>query len=66
MNESHWTRLILYAIGFLVSFWALYGLDYAKLMRRGQSYKALTIHFLLSAAVGKLVGDFLLVLIGKE
>ncbi len=55
-------RILLHLVCFVLAFYALEGLDFTKILRKGQSLKALILLFLLSMALGYLVAQFLLML----
>ncbi|MBQ1305133.1 MAG: DUF1146 domain-containing protein [Erysipelotrichales bacterium] len=54
-----WARVVLYLAMFSLSFWALSGLDFAKILRRGQTGKAQVLLVLLSMALGWMCAEFL-------
>lgn len=60
---KHWVIIAIYLLGFLVSFYALSGLDFAKLLRKGSTGKAQVLLLLMSLALGYLVAQFCLVLV---
>ncbi len=59
-------RTILYLSCFFVSFWALMGLDFERLIRRGRTRQAQVILFLLSMAIAYLVAQFLMGLLYRN
>ena len=64
----HLIRVAVYLIVFAACFWALSGLDMAKVLRQGQVLKAQVLLFLLAAALAYPIGCLLLILmnIGAE
>ncbi|NLY63164.1 MAG: DUF1146 domain-containing protein [Erysipelothrix sp.] len=57
--------LIFYLIFLVLSFLALEGLDYAKILRRPYHTRALLLHLLLSLALAYLSTNFILAVIYK-
>ena len=58
MSEKIVTYLI-YMVCFGLSFWALSGLDFAKILRKGSTQKAWLLLILLSMALAYLCAMFL-------
>ncbi len=63
---THWLKVGLYLMMFAVSFWALSGLDFAKVLRKGQANKAQVLLFLMSLALGWMSAEFLALLLNLK
>ena len=63
---THWLKVGLYLVMFAVSFWALSGLDFAKVLRKGQVNKAQVLLFLMSLALGWMSAEFLALLLNLK
>ena len=61
---QHWIKIGTYLIAFIVSFWSLSGMDFEKVLRKGQTNKAWVLLFLLSVTIAYCVSEFLLFLAG--
>jgi len=55
-------RIVVHMICFVVSLYALEGVDFARFFRKNKAMKAQILLFLLSMALGYLVAQFLLML----
>ena len=56
-------RVIIYLISFLLSLYALNGLDYSKFIKKNRVQEAWLLYFLIAMALGYLVGSMLINLI---
>lgn len=56
-------RVIIYLFSFLLSLYALNGLDYSKFIKKNRVQEAWLLYFLISMALGYLVGSMLINLI---
>ena len=62
----HLIHVVIYAFSFFISLWALSGLDFEKLLRKGQTVKAQVLVMLMAMAMGWLVGSFILVMTNMQ
>ena len=56
-------RVIIYLLSFLLSLYALNGLDYSKFIKKNRVQEAWLLYFLIAMALGYLVGSMLINLI---
>lgn len=56
-------RVIIYLFSFLLSLYALNGLDYSKFIKKNRVQEAWLLYFLIAMALGYLVGSMLINLI---
>ncbi|WP_078055167.1 DUF1146 domain-containing protein [Erysipelothrix larvae] len=60
MNTYTIIRIVVTIISFVVCAYALSGIDFSKLIRKGHESKAMMLYILLSMGLGYLVAQFIL------
>lgn len=55
-------KISIYIICCLLSFYSLFGVDFARILRKGQETKIYLLYILLSFAMGYAVAEFVMVI----
>lgn len=64
--QAYIYRCVLYLSCFMISFWALMGIDFEKIIRKGRTRQAQILLWILSMAIGYLVAQFMMGLIYRN
>ncbi len=60
---EHIITIVIYLICFMVSLYALSGIDFARIMRKGRTQEIQVLYLILALVVAYLLGNFIIVII---
>lgn len=60
MNTAEIIRLSILFLSFFASYWAILGIDFEKLIKRGKTQEAQILAVLLAMAMAYLISEFIL------